>query len=132
MMATDQDAWECDLAETYRIYDFEQVPLPTLARLSAGLRSNSRIKSRLAGLTVPYDTFLLTRIIDLLQWLQWSRSKAAQDGAQPPEQLAPMMMAGYKSVKTERAELGFDTAEEFEAARRDILTKILRKEGDNA
>ena len=47
MMAVDRDAWICDLAETYRIFDYRALPVGLLATLSFGLREDSRIKQKM-------------------------------------------------------------------------------------
>ena len=49
MIATDENALLCDLAETYGIFDFNALPVETLAALSFGLRENSRIKRKMSG-----------------------------------------------------------------------------------
>lgn len=49
MYAADRDALICDMAETYHIFDVWSVPVPMFATLACGLRSNSRIKMKLAG-----------------------------------------------------------------------------------
>ena len=43
MIAIDEDALICDLAETYQIYDYRRLPVQTVAVFSLGLRDNSRI-----------------------------------------------------------------------------------------
>lgn len=51
MLSVDRDALLCDLAETYHVYDFNALPVTTLAVLSFGLRENSRIKQKINGVT---------------------------------------------------------------------------------
>lgn len=46
MIQTDEDALICDLAETYQIYDYRQLPAYQVAVFSYGLRDDSRIKVR--------------------------------------------------------------------------------------
>jgi len=43
MIATDEDALVCDLAETYHVLDYRMLPLKTAAALASGLRSDARI-----------------------------------------------------------------------------------------
>lgn len=47
----DRDALLCDLAEVYHIYDFRALPVHTLAALACGLRADSRIMMKMAGIT---------------------------------------------------------------------------------
>lgn len=70
MLATDRDALLCDLAETYRIYDFNALPVSTLAALAFGLRENSRIKRMLNGLKEVDPLFILASIADNLAILR--------------------------------------------------------------
>ena len=62
MIATDEDALLCDLAETYGIFDLNALPVETLAALSFGLRENSRIKRKMAGM-VEVDAMELLAVI---------------------------------------------------------------------
>lgn len=69
MIALDEGALICDMAETYHIYDMRALPAETLATLACGLREDSRIKMKRAGLKyVPLEV-LLVRVHDLL--LRW-------------------------------------------------------------
>lgn len=43
MVAEDEHALICDLAETYGIYDYHKLPARTVAILATGLREDSRI-----------------------------------------------------------------------------------------
>lgn len=43
MIATDEDALICDLAETYHVFDYRGLPLKTAAALASGLRNDARI-----------------------------------------------------------------------------------------
>lgn len=69
MIALDEGALTCDMAETYHIYDMRALPVETLAVLACGLREDSRIKLKESGLKyVPLEV-LLVRVHDLL--LRW-------------------------------------------------------------
>ena len=58
MVHTDRSALICDLAETYGIYDMGSLPVTTVAILASGLRDNSRIKMKLAGMKVSNELLL--------------------------------------------------------------------------
>ena len=45
MIAVDENALMCDLAETYGIYHYRQLPPTLVAVFCSGLRENSRIKN---------------------------------------------------------------------------------------
>ena len=78
MIATDNDALICDMAETYKVFDLRALPVPMLATLAAGLRDDSRIKIKLSGARAATDTLLLASIADALNFLAWAKTKAAQ------------------------------------------------------
>ena len=66
MMAIDKNAVICDLAETYGIFCYRELPALTVATLAAGLREDSRIKMKLSGQRVPLMIQLLAIIADRL------------------------------------------------------------------
>lgn len=80
MLATDRDSLECDLAETYGVLEMEALPVRKLAVLSFGLRDNSRIKMKLAGMKVSMDRLMLAGCFDMLSWLRWSKTDAIPGG----------------------------------------------------
>ena len=69
MLRTDRDALECDLAETYNIYNMEALTFDKLALFSFGLREDSRIKMKISGDKVKLDTLLLGVLIDKVEEL---------------------------------------------------------------
>lgn len=103
----------CDLAETYGVYDLRGLPAVTLAALCAGLREESRTKMKLSGAVVRPDILLLAAIADRLGLLI-----CCLKGAKPPQSLVDLMTA---QAPSDGPVVGFDTAEEFEAARRRII-----------
>ncbi len=119
MIATDEDALICDLAETYHIYDYRSLSPRMAAIFSCGLRDDSRIKLALAGSRYPLDTLLNVLTYDAVSWLRWAQSKDAHDGGEPPERLYNKLL-GFESSK-EADVMTFDTPEAFEAARKMIL-----------
>ena len=52
MIALDEDALTCDLAETYGIYEFRLLPPAKIAVLACGLSEDSRIKRTAADLRI--------------------------------------------------------------------------------
>lgn len=112
MISKDPDALTCDLAETYGIFDMKRVPARLLATLAVGLRDTSRIKMSVTKTPVPDNTFLLACIADCLRWIQWSMTKAAQDGGEPPKRLLDY----YLGREPEEPEYEvFDSPEDFRA-----------------
>lgn len=118
MIRCDEDALICDLAETYQIYDYKSLPLNLAATLSVGLRDSSRIKTKIRDEKIPYDTLLNAMIVDRLSLLVWSKTKDAQTGTNRP----PMITNQLLGLKGEDGEtLGFDSVDQFEKARLEIL-----------
>lgn len=113
MIALDEDAVICDLAETYGVFDLRALPLSTVATLAFGLRENSRIKSKLAGYTVGLDTILTVKAVDILENLRWMRTEDGHKGENPPKMLLPAFFIERKETKTGR----FKSPDEFEQFR---------------
>ena len=89
----------CDLAETYRIYDYRALPVKTLAVLVCGLGDDSRVGRKLSGL--PSNGVLLAVIADRLTNLAWMLSGDKQEPS--------YFLLGKKKSKNE----GFDSPDEF-------------------
>lgn len=115
MIKTDEDALICDLAETYHIYDWRKLPVRFVAKLAYGLPSNSRIKRIINGQKDINDTMLLAIIADGVRWLRWSKTEDASKNRNMPESIFERLTGEEKS------DTGFNSAEEFEAARAKIL-----------
>lgn len=113
MISEDEDALICDLAETYRIFDYRALPVRMLATLCCGLREESRIKMKLLGMKVPMEIMLLADAVDKLSFLAWTRTKDAQEGRNRPKSIVGMLTG----KKEENDIIAFDTAEEFELAK---------------
>lgn len=114
MLNLDRDALVCDLAETYGIYDVSALPVRTIATLSAGLRDNSRIKMKAAGMRVSHDTLISAALFDRVGNLMYMLSDGK--GKQPQHILDSLL--GNEQKKQCK---GFATASEFELARQRII-----------
>lgn len=113
MLKTDREALLCDLAETYGVFDLRALPVPTLAVLAAGLREDSRIKTRLSGVSVPRKDLLIAAAVDRLSLLVWGMSEDAKRGTNRPKSLVAALMGeteGSSDVMT------FESPDDFEAA----------------
>ncbi len=109
MIAVDEDALICDLAETYHIYDYRSLPLQRVAIFAAGLRENSRIKTIMSGGKYPLDTVLLGFIVDRLSLLVWMQTKNGMKGINRPEPILGRLTVG----ETDSEIQSFNTPEEF-------------------
>ena len=117
MLNTDEDAVICDLAETYNIYNYKDMPPDKVAIFCSGLREDSRIKLKMAGQKVKFDTTLLASIVDRLSLLVWAKTKDGQKGRNKPKSIVDSI---NKPVR-EKEEVVFATSEEFEKVRNKIL-----------
>lgn len=125
MIALDEDALECDLAEYYHIYDMRSLPANKVATFSVGLRENSRIKLKLAGNKYPLDTLLIAAAVDRLSTLIWMKTNDGRKGVNRPESLLAKLVE--KKEEKDKEIVSFDNPEDFEAAMQRINQRI--KEG---
>ena len=93
MLAADEDALVCDMAETYHILDIWALPVELLAVLASGLRDNSRIRMKLAGYRYMATEFMLPQIVDILMAL-------AVDKENRPTPLTEIMTNADKKEET--------------------------------
>lgn len=119
MINLDEDALMCDLAETYQIYDYRQLPATRVAVFAYGLRDDSRIKMRLSGQTVPLDRLLLASISDSLKTLVWYQSEDGQKGVNRPTSITNLLL-GKKEDKDDDI-VAYETGKDFEMARKRLL-----------
>src|SRR5690625_4667951 len=99
MIKIDEHALMCDLAETYQIYDYRQLPPLKVAVFSYGLRNDSRIKMKMTGMEIPIDTFLLAGIFDKLSVLVWFNTKDGQKGKNRPEPITDILLGKTNDKK---------------------------------
>src|SRR5690625_3717528 len=119
MIKLDEDALICDLAETYQIYDYKQLPPTRVAVFAYGLRDDSRIKMRLSGQTIALDTLLLAGISDRLSTLIWHQTEDGQKGVNRPTSITSILL-GKKEEKDDEI-VAYETGKDFEMARKKLL-----------
>lgn len=115
-MNDSEDEIICDLAETYHIFDFKGLPPSMVATLVFGLRDNSRVKMKLSGMNIDLKTLLLSRILDDVELILWSKTNGK---AQKPKSITNALMK--KEDKNDVQ--SFDNAEDFEKEKNRILGK---------
>ena len=123
MINLDEDALVCDLAETYQIYDYKQLPLTQVAVFAYGLRDDSRIKQIMSNQIVPLETTLLASIVDRLSLSLWLQTKDGQKGVNRPASIADQLIKRDKSENDEKDYLVFESGEDFENYRKALLAK---------
>lgn len=123
MMRKNRDALECDFAETYNIYDMRALPARRVALFAVGLRDNSRIKMLLADSKFTFSEILLINIYDVLNLELWTKTKDATKGKNKPESLYKKLMGINDQTKKESKNMTFNSAEEYEKIRRELLER---------
>ena len=128
MVDEDEEALICDLAETYQIYDMRELSPLKVAVFSCGLREDSRIKKKLAGVELDLNTLLLAVCADSLQFLAWCKTDNARMNTNRPQSLIELL------TKTEKKSdiVGFASAEEFEKHRQAIIERINNVNNSNS
>lgn len=117
MIAVDESALVCDLAETYQIYNYRSLPASLVATFCVGLREDSRIKMKMSGAKLPHDTLILAMIFDRIGDLAWSLGNRTD---RPPS----LVKLLCEEVKEDNLDIQtFDTPEEFEKERRRIIER---------
>lgn len=119
MIEIDEDALICDLAETYQIYDYRQLPPLRVAVFSYGLRSDSRIKTKLSGQSVPLDALLLAGISDRLSTLIWFQTEDGQKGKNRPITMIELLTNTKK--KNDENVVVYHSGEDFDNARNRLI-----------
>lgn len=128
MVDEDEEALICDLTETYQIYDMRELSPLKVAVFSCGLREDSRIKKKLAGVELDLNTLLLAVCADSLQFLAWCKTDNARKNTNRPQSLIELL------TKTEKKSdiVGFTSAEEFEKHRQAIIERINNVNNSNS
>lgn len=119
MIALDENALICDLAETYHIFDYKQLPLTKVAVFACGLSDDSRIMMQLNDQPVETSTLLLAQITDGVRLLVWSKTEDGQNGKNQPPSIASALL-GVTQARN-KGEVAFDSGEDFKQARRRLI-----------
>lgn len=112
-----EDEFICDMAETYHVFDWRELPLKTAAVLASGLHQDSRSFRKLNNQKLRSDEYIQIGILDELRIIAWMMTKDAAKGKNPPESVLKTMLEPKKKT------MGFRTAEEFEARRKNIIAR---------
>lgn len=121
MLKVDENALICDLAETYQIYDYRQLPPTKVAVFAIGLRDDSRIKMKLSGAKVSPEILLLSGIVDRLNLLLWTKTKDAEKGLNKPKSILDELYNKESDISA------FTSGKEFEEERRRLIKLAERR-----
>lgn len=124
MIKMDEEAVLCDMAETYHVLAPYELAPSLFAILAKGLPENARIKRKMAKTKGSVEEMLLANISDLLNLILWTKTKDGQKNRNRPKRITPLFLESVEEPKYG----SFESAEEFEKARKEILEKIERRE----
>ena len=114
MLSTDKDMFFCDMWETYQVKDYKALPVETLAVLASGLREDSRIRMKMAGMEYVPLELLAAYCADKLAYIL--HVVGEKEGTDPPNRLIDIVMK-----KTPQKTSGFASGADFEEERRRLL-----------
>lgn len=129
MLERSEDALICDLAETYHIYDMRSFKASYIAILAAGLREDSRVMMLFSGNKIRPSLLLQAASLDKLALLWWAETKDGQKNRNRPESVVESLTKENK--QPEEPAIVFESAEEFNRAREEMLKKINEVGGDD-
>ncbi len=121
MIKVDEDALICDLAETYQIYDYRQLPAQRVAVFACGLKDDSRIKLKISAQVVPLETLLLAGISDKLSTLVWFQTEDGQKGKNRPTSIMNLFMGVSNKKESNKDVIIFNSGEDFAAQRQRLI-----------
>ena len=111
-----EDLLICDLAETYGIYDMETFKPSYIGTLAEGLREDSRIKMKQAGLTITIDQMVAAYAADKIANIVWMLSDDGQKGLNQPKSMLAVLTGKAQAENSNI--ISYDSPEEFEEAMR--------------
>lgn len=109
------DALVCDLAQTYHIYDYRSMPARYVAILACGLGEQSRTMRILSGNQYTFEQIMMASILDAVRMLVWMQSEDGARGSNRPQSVVSQLLGEEDDIE------GFSSAEDFEAAKADII-----------
>lgn len=124
MIASDEDAVICDLAEAYGIYDIYAMDLVLVARLVFGLRDNSRIKQKIKNEKITREEMLLAVIADRLGLLLWFNSEDGAKRRNRPKSLLEALTDEPTEITINNGAEVFRTGEDFKQRYNSIIKNM--------
>lgn len=102
------------MAETYHVYDYEQLPVSVVATLAGGLRDGSRSVMGVRGETLNPEQTLMAMMVDRLSILVWQKS--GKKHGKPT-----LIIDELRKAKARENIRAFDSADEFWREREKII-----------
>lgn len=117
MIHTDEDALICDLAETYHIFNYRELPVKLLATLSVGLDDDSRIKKKLRNVQALPRFITDAFIVDALNILIWQNTADGTNGRNRPESVLRKILGEVQDSEM----MSFASGDDFEKYRKELI-----------
>lgn len=117
MIHTDEDALICDLAETYHIFNYRELPVHLLATLSVGLSDDSRIKKKLRNVPALPGYIVDAFIMDALNIMIWQNTADGMKGRNRPESILKKIAGDTEDSDM----LTFASGDDFEKYRKELI-----------
>lgn len=96
--------------------------MATQAALADGLPAESRSKRRLTGQKYPDNLLMLALILDVVKIIAWRQTEDGIQGKNPPPSMYEALTGTERKVP-ERNYMVFESGDDFEAARNEILRR---------
>ena len=96
--------------------------MATQAALADGLPAESRSKRRITGQKYPDEILMLALILDTVRAIAWRQTEDGVNGKNPPPSMYEAL-TGTERKEPERNHMVFESGEDFEAARNEILRR---------
>ena len=96
--------------------------METQAALAYGLPAESRSWSRLVGRGYSNELLMQALILDMVKIIAWRQTEDGVQGKNPPASVYGML-TGAEQKEPERDHMVFESGEDFETARNEILRR---------
>lgn len=119
----------CDLAETYHVFNYRELPVQTLATLVTGLGQDSRVVRKMSGIdNIPLNTRILAMIYDQLNVSNYIQMKkvSGKKKVREPESLYSKLTEKPKENKDKP--IAFISGDMFDKARERLINRIKEKQ----
>lgn len=117
MIESDEDALICDLAETYSIFDYKELPVYQVAVYAYGLRADSRIRMKISNSNINLSEMLLASTVDKLNLLVWTKTEDGSKNRNRPKSILEIL----NNNVLEKEIVAYETGDKFIQARNKLI-----------
>lgn len=117
MIESDEDALICDLAETYSIFNYKELPVYQVAVYAYGLRADSRIRMKISNSNINLSEMLLASTVDKLNLLVWTKTEDGSKNRNRPKSILEIL----NNNVLEKEIVAYETGDKFIQARNKLI-----------